>query len=113
VAEVLSSPYCRCIDTAKLAFGKATAVQDLEFAISKPQAEAQRLGAALRKLLENKPPRGTNTVVVAHTANLKEAAGIWPKAEGDAIIFRPKENGGFLHVGSVRAEEWAELAKSN
>src|SRR5262245_37789510 len=29
VGEVLSSPYCRCIDTAKLAFGRATPVQHL------------------------------------------------------------------------------------
>jgi hypothetical protein len=27
VGEVLSSPYCRCIDTGKLAFGRATPVQ--------------------------------------------------------------------------------------
>jgi len=29
VGEVLSSPYCRCIDTGKLAFGRAMAVQFL------------------------------------------------------------------------------------
>src|SRR6202790_4988716 len=29
VGEVLTSPYCRCIDTGRLAFGRATAVQYL------------------------------------------------------------------------------------
>jgi broad specificity phosphatase PhoE len=29
VEEVLASPYCRCMDTGKLAFGRATAVQYL------------------------------------------------------------------------------------
>src|SRR5262245_55789573 len=29
VGEVLSSPYCRCIDSGKLAFGRATPVQHL------------------------------------------------------------------------------------
>ena len=30
IGEVFSSPYCRCIDTAKLAFGRATSVQYLK-----------------------------------------------------------------------------------
>src|SRR6476646_12288644 len=30
VGEVLTSPYCRCIDTGKLAFGQATSVQYLK-----------------------------------------------------------------------------------
>jgi hypothetical protein len=29
VGEVLTSPYCRCLDTGRLAFGRATAVQYL------------------------------------------------------------------------------------
>src|SRR6478752_9230341 len=30
VGKVLTSPYCRCIDTGKLAFGQATSVQYLK-----------------------------------------------------------------------------------
>src|SRR5438067_4380838 len=51
VAAVLSSPYCRCIDTAKLAFGKSAVAHDLEFAMPKNENESKKLGAALRKLL--------------------------------------------------------------
>lgn len=111
VAKVLSSPYCRCIDTGKLAFGEVTIVDDLEFAISKSEAEAKRLGAVLRKLLGTKPPKGTNTAIIAHTANLQEAVGIWPKPEGVAHIFQPQDDGSVSHVGQVPPEEWPELAR--
>ncbi|WGD55240.1 histidine phosphatase family protein [Bradyrhizobium sp. CB1650] len=111
VSKVLSSPYCRCVETAKLAFGRVTIVQDLEFAIAKNEAEAKRLGAVLRKLLETPPLSGTNNIVVAHSANLKEAAGIWPQPEGVAYIFQPRQNGGFTVVARVGPEEWSELAR--
>jgi class 3 adenylate cyclase/phosphohistidine phosphatase SixA len=108
---VLSSPYCRCVETAKLAFGHVTIVQDLEFAIAKNEREAKRLGAVLRKLLETPPLSGTNNIVVAHSANLKEAADIWPQPEGVAYIFHPQQNGGFILVAKVGPEEWSELAR--
>jgi len=47
------------------------------------------------------PATGTNTVIVGHTSNLKEAAGIWPKKEGGAVVFHPDGNGGFAFVGTI------------
>ncbi len=111
VAKVTTSPYCRCVDTGRLAFGKVTIIDELGFAISQTEAETKRLADALRKLLGMKPPMGANTVLVSHTANLKEAARVWPKPEGVAHIFEPQEDGGFLHVAKVLPEEWAELAR--
>lgn len=111
VSKVFASPYCRTIDTAKLAFGEVTVVPDLEFAIAKSESETKRLGGVLRKMLENQPPKGTNTVIVAHSANLKEAVGIWPQPEGAAHIFRYQDDGRLIHVGRVAPEEWAALAK--
>lgn len=111
VSKVLSSPYCRCIETGKLGFGEVTIVQDLEFAISRSESETKRLAAVLRELLGTTTARGTNTVVVAHTANLKEATGIWPDPEGAAHIFKPEGSGRFVHLGRVGPEEWAELAR--
>jgi phosphohistidine phosphatase SixA len=112
VTKVLTSPYCRCIDTGRLAFGEATVDAGLSFAISKDEAETQRLATALRKLLGTQPPEGGNIVLVSHTANLKEATGIWPKSEGVTHIFQPHADGGFLHIGEVLAEDWVELVRS-
>ncbi|MEK6243406.1 MAG: histidine phosphatase family protein [Pseudomonadota bacterium] len=111
VSKVYASPYCRAVDTAKLAFGEVTVVPDLEFAIAKSEAEAKRLGRVLRKMLENQPPKGTNTVIVAHSANLKEAIDIFPQPEGVAHIFR-YQDGRLTHVGRVPPEQWAALAKN-
>lgn len=111
VSKVSSSPYCRAIDTAKLAFGNATVLNDLEFALSKSEPEAKRLGAALRKLLEDTPAKGTNIVIVAHSANLKEAIGIWPQPEGAGYVFRP-EGGRVSFVARVGPEEWPELVRT-
>lgn len=111
VSSVLSSPYCRCIDTAKIAFSKATVVQDLEFAVAKNEAETKKLGTALRKYLAARPERGANTVIVAHSANLKEAVGIWPQPEGTAYVFQP-HGGESRYVARVGPEEWPELVRA-
>ena len=47
------------------------------------------------------PADGTNTVIAGHTVNLMEAASIWPKPEGAAVIFKPSGGGTFQHVGNV------------
>lgn len=110
VGAVITSPYCRAKDMGRLAFGSATASDNLRFTIRDDDTETGRRAAALRKMLSTAPPQGRNTVIVAHTANLKEATGIWPKPEGLAAIFRPLPGGRFEHVASVMPEEWADLA---
>jgi len=61
-------------------------------------------------LLATRPAAASNTVIVAHTANLREAAGIWPKPEGVAYVFRPLGNGNFEPVAKVLPEEWSQVA---
>ena len=109
VAQVLTSPYCRCIDSGQLAFGKASIVQDLRFTIREDEAETARMAAVLRAILAHQPPQGANIVVIAHTANLKEATGIWPKPEGGAYVFQPDGEGGFVPVGTIPPDAWAAL----
>lgn len=110
VGNVLSSPFCRCKDTAQLAFGRYTVNHDLYFAINADTQETKRLGAALRLMLATPPKAATNDVIVAHTANLREAAGIWPKPEGVAYVFRPLPGGRFEAVAKVLPEEWDKAA---
>jgi phosphohistidine phosphatase SixA len=108
VGEVYSSPYCRCLDTAKNMFGKAQKTPVLHFAIHVDKAERAGITAKLLDLLATPPKAGTNTVLVAHTANLKEAVNIWPKSEADAHIFKPEGDGKFSYVGALTAEEWSK-----
>jgi len=111
VSQVITSPYCRCMETGKLAFGKVTVSNDLAFSIGTEKDEAERLAQALREMLGTQPRAGTNTVLVAHTANLKEAAKLWPKPEGVAFIFKPLGNAKFEMVTKLEAQHWAQLAE--
>ena len=109
VDDVVTSPFCRCIETAELAFGKSTVSEDLAFAIRTTKSEAKRLSRALQKMLRTPPAPGTNTVLIAHTANLKEAANIWPKPEGILVVFKPVESDQFAFIGVIKPDQWSQL----
>ena len=109
VGAVLASPYCRARDTAQLAFGRHKIRGELHYAIDVSDDERQRLAAALRAMLGTPPARGSNSVIVSHSANLREAAGIWPKPEGAAYVFQPLPEGGFKAVARMLPQDWPAL----
>lgn len=110
VGRVQSSAFCRTLETANLAFGRADQSMDLT---SLPQAggdaEEERRVAALRELLATPVPAGQNTVLVGHLFNIQRAAGI-SIAEGEAAVIRPRE-GGYDLVSTVPAEQWEMLGR--
>ncbi|PHQ80684.1 MAG: hypothetical protein COB66_04210 [Coxiella sp. (in: Bacteria)] len=111
VERVITSPYCRCVDTAVGIFGRGhyTLSKKLVYLIgSRPKDRVPRT-QYLRQLLGTIPVTGKNIVIVGHTANLKEAAGIWPKQEGVMIVFKPKGNGQFHFVASILPSQWKRL----
>ncbi len=112
VGKVLSSPYCRTLDTARLAFGRVQPSRDL---LSLPSAmnEAQReeLVETLRRLLSTPPPAGENTVLVGHLFSIQAAVDV-SLAEGEASVWRPGEDGRLELIGSVLPSDWAELART-
>jgi phosphohistidine phosphatase SixA len=110
VGTVSSSPFCRCKDSSRLAFGSFVVNPDLYFALGTDATQTRRLTDALRRQLSTPPAAGTNTILVAHSANLLEAAGIWPKPEGIAYVFRPLPGGRFEPLAKVAAEDWPRAA---
>ncbi|MCK4704801.1 MAG: histidine phosphatase family protein [Gammaproteobacteria bacterium] len=107
VADVSSSPYCRCKDTARLTFGKFHVEKDLYFSISKDEAESARLGKRLYAMMMASDTSSGNIVFVGHTANLKDGLGIWPKPEGALAVFQ-KEESELIFRGMIRPDEWPE-----
>lgn len=107
IGQVFSSPYCRCVDTAQLAFGKVEKSDALHFAIHLPKSERGTISGELRVMMGTSPDKNTNTVIVSHTGNLKHAVGIWPKSEGDAHIFKPETNGNFSYLGYIGIDDWS------
>ena len=111
VGTVTASPFCRTRDTARLAFGRYTVSDDLRFAIGADAGETARFAESLRRMLSTAPAKATNAVIVSHTANLREAAGIWPKPEGVAYVFRPLPGGMFEATAMVMPEDWSKVAR--
>jgi phosphohistidine phosphatase SixA len=111
VGTVLASPYCRTLDTARLAFGKVTAEPELSHTVTADAATTRRRAAALSKLLATEPAPGTNTVLSGHTGNLQEAAGIWPSPEGVVIVFKPDGRGSSQYVATIDPTRWAQFGR--
>jgi phosphohistidine phosphatase SixA len=112
VGTVSTSPYCRCVDTGKLAFGQATPTADLAVfdELSGPEKDAR--GKLVRKLLNTAPANGLNNVLITHTGTLLYSFGLQTQPEGIAHVFRPAEFGNAIYLGRVAPEEWTVLADS-
>lgn len=108
VDQVLASPICRAAETASLAFPdiKQTTQRALIYTLALPKEDLGVVADELRSMLATPPQAGTNTVLVGHTTNLKEAARLWPKYEGGALIFRPDGQGAFTLAGSIDPAEF-------
>ena len=89
-----------------------TVSDDLFFASNAPKDAVARMTASLRRMLSTRPADGANSIVVSHTSNLREAAGIWPKPEGVAIVFRPLGDGRFEALARIPPEDWGAAAGS-
>jgi phosphohistidine phosphatase SixA len=111
VGTVTTSAFCRTKDMATLAFGRFAVSDDLYFSIGANAGDTKRFTESLRQMLSTRPAKATNAVIVAHSANLREAAGIWPKPEGVAYVFRPLPAGKFEAIARVLPEDWAKVAK--
>jgi hypothetical protein len=110
VGAVISSPFCRTKENAQLAFGHYQVDPDLYFALNVDVSERDRLTHALRRMLSTPPTAASNTVIIAHSANLKESTGFWPKPEGVAYIFKPTGGDRFVPVAKVLPDDWAKLS---
>jgi phosphohistidine phosphatase SixA len=108
VGEVLSSPFCRTLETAQIAFGKATK-SELLLSIFYDHNKNQTIIQSFPSLLQTMPSDATNTILVGHGVNLDTALEITLK-EGGAAIFKPKLDGSFALVSQIQeVKEWEKL----
>jgi phosphohistidine phosphatase SixA len=110
IGQVLASPYCRCMDTARHAFGRVEASQDLLVRRTEHGWALDEAGERLKKLLSVPPAPGTNTVLVAHIFNVQTTLGLTPE-EGEALVFRPDGIGSYQTVGRLTATQWGDLVR--
>jgi phosphohistidine phosphatase SixA len=76
VARVLSSPWCRCVDTARLAFGGSQTERALDNLFGRGDNRERQL-AAFRKLAAE-PPKGGNLILVTHGSTTLAFTGVSP-----------------------------------
>ena len=100
VERVLSSRWCRALDTARLAFGPmAEPSPPLDsFFSGRDQEPAQT--QALRQIIQSWRSTGT-LVLVTHQVNITALTGIFP-GEGEMLVLRPRESTGFDVVGRIQ-----------
>jgi ubiquinone/menaquinone biosynthesis C-methylase UbiE/broad specificity phosphatase PhoE len=109
VGTVHSSRYCRCWQTAQLAFGRYQLDPLLTGVPRGPEHQAARRTASehLRKVLGTMPPKGENTVLVSHGFNLIDLEGLYLSTQGEAAIYRPDGSGSYQLVARVLPDAWA------
>ena len=107
LGKVLSSPYCRCKDTAASVFGDFQIENDLAFSMPTDKEESKKLGKHLYDMMMESEASANNAVFVGHSSNLRDGLGIWPKPEGVIVVFQKKENA-IIFKGMINPDEWPE-----
>ena len=100
VGEVLTSPYCRCLDTGRLAFGRATAVQYLKppGVVSDSQVKLNN-ESVLQEILKHHDP--SNLVMITHDLNISNVVLEDTVPMGEFFVLQPK-GADFDVIGKIR-----------
>jgi phosphohistidine phosphatase SixA len=110
ISRVLSSPFCRCLETGRLAFGEVEVAENLSVGDELSFAEKHARGLEVRKLLATAPEPGTDVVLITHTGTLLYSFGLETRPEGVAHVFRPGPAGASVYLGSLTPEDWSRYA---
>lgn len=98
ISDVLSSRWCRCLDTANLAFGKATPSPMLDSMFNDREKPADEKVREVFAAVNRRPSSG-NLVLITHNQNIQALTGVSP-ASGEMVVVTP-ENGKFRVIGRL------------
>lgn len=103
VGEVWTSPYCRCIDTGMLAFGRATPVQFLRppGTVSEDQAKLNQ-ARVVEEILKHHDL--SNLVMITHDLNISDVVLEDTVPMGEFFVVQPK-GADFDVVGKIRLSD--------
>jgi broad specificity phosphatase PhoE len=100
VDRVLSSPWCRCVETARLAFGNSEVWTPLSNLFGRPEnreAQVRQMRARV-----SQAPAGGNLVLVTHGSTIAALTGIHP-ATAEMVVLTPRGGGQFEVAGRLGA----------
>lgn len=101
ITAVLSSRWCRCMDTANIAFGSAKPEPALDSFFGERSAQNEPQTAATRALIQSFRGPG-NLVMVTHQVNMTALTGEYP-AEGEIFVLRAGPKGSPQWIGRISA----------
>lgn len=99
VAAVLSSRWCRCLDTAKLAFGRVEPAQMLDSMFLDEADARQRKLVDVRAYLKASKRAG-NIVMVTHDVNIQALVG-GHMSPGEMAVAAVEPNGALRMIGRL------------
>ena len=102
VGRVLSSRWCRCLETGRLAFGAVEPWPSLD-SFFRDHSRELRQTQAVRALAGDRP-QADNLILVTHGFNIRALVGILP-APGEMIVLTPEGNGKFRVAGRLGAAQ--------
>lgn len=99
ISAVLSSRWCRCLDTASIAFGSVTPEPALDSFFGERSAQAEQQTAAVRARIQSFSGPG-NLVMVTHQVNITALTGEYP-AEGEIFVLRAGTQSALQWIGRI------------
>ena len=107
IDQVYASPFCRTVETAMLAFGKAQKTQEVRG--GPVRSDDPKRYDALKKLLAAPPAPGQNNIVSSHGNPFFALFGAPYLAEGEMAVVKPQGSAGFALTARIRLEDWPAL----
>lgn len=109
IGRVYASPFCRTMETARLAFGEPQPTDEARGGPSRPDDPARY--DALRKLLSTPPAPGRNNVISSHGNPFYAVFPPSYLAEGEMAVVQADSSGTPHIVGRIRLEDWPALKR--
>jgi broad specificity phosphatase PhoE len=100
VGRVLSSPWCRCQETARLAFGGSERWDALANLFGRPEHRQRQVREMRARVSE--PPENGNLVLVTHGSTIAALTGIHP-GTAEMVVVTPQGGERFTVAGRLRA----------
>ena len=108
IGKVYASPFCRTVETAMLAFGKAEKTNEARGGALR--GDDPKRYDPLRKLLATAPAKGTNNAISSHGNPYMAVFGGPYLAEGEISVLRPGGKTGFEAVARIKLGDWEALS---
>ncbi len=103
VARVLSSPWCRCIETARIVFGSEPVVDDMLANLFSDASRRDEQVAAFRKLVARAPKNG-NLFLVTHGSTTAAFTGI-NQGTAEMVIVTPEGSERYKVAGRLAVQK--------